>query len=99
MHGGGSELLKVYERFRFKKNVFIDLSYTAQHFKKTSLFEDIIFLMKKFDKRLIIGSDYPSKDYQEFKNIHKQAKKKIGKIKTDNIFYKNLRKIINCNTK
>ena len=34
MHGGGTNILSFYERFRFKENIYLDLSYTLQHFIK-----------------------------------------------------------------
>ena len=45
MHGGGSELLKYYEVFRFNENITLDLSYTLMHLD-TSVEADIKFLMK-----------------------------------------------------
>ena len=92
MHGGGPELLKYYEKFRFNENVYLDLSYTIYHYKKTSLEKDIIFLFNKFDKRLITGTDFPDinlKDY--YKNLKKLIlKSKVSKRKINNILFGNL---------
>lgn len=95
MHSGGSDLIKYYERFRFKYNVYLDLSYTAQHYCNTSVFEDILFLIEKFDKRIVIGSDYPSLSLDVFKKVNKLFKKKIIKKKFNNIIKNNLENLIN----
>ena len=96
MHGGGPELLKYYEKFRFNENVYLDLSYTIYHYKKTSLEKDIIFLFNKFDKRLITGTDFPDinlKDY--YKNLKKLIlKSKVSKRKINNILFGNLKKLL-----
>ena len=97
MHGGGPNLLKYYEKFRFLKNVYLDLSYTLIHYQKTSVETDMIFLMNKFDKRLVFGSDFPEYSFKKYKlGLNKLIKKsKINKIKIENIKKNNLFKIIN----
>ena len=94
MHGGGVKILRYYEKFRFKENVFLDLSYTLQHFKNTSLINDIIFCIKNLDKRIIFGSDYPSKKMSNYYNIISFLEKKITRKKISNIIFDNLNLII-----
>ena len=95
MHSGGTQLLGFYERLRFKENIILDLSYTAQHFLDSNLFNDIVFLIKNFDKKLIIGSDIPSKKILLTKKFLIKLKKVIPKRKIENVAYKNLENIIN----
>jgi predicted TIM-barrel fold metal-dependent hydrolase len=97
MHGGGPNLLKFYEKFRFINNVFLDLSYTLVQFQKTSLEKDIIFLMNKFDKRIIVGCDYPTFNLNTYLSILRRLLKisKINKNKKQNILKNNIKKIIN----
>ena len=97
MHGGGPNLLKFYEKFRFLNNVFLDLSYTLVQYQRTTLEKDIIFLMKKFDKRIIVGCDYPTFNLNTYLPILKRLLKisKINKNKKKNILKNNLQKIIN----
>ena len=96
MHGGGPDLLKFYEKFRFNENVYLDLSYTIYHYKKTSLEEDIIFLFNKFDKRLITGTDFPDINFKEYyKNLTRLIlKSRVSKKKINNILFNNLKKIL-----
>ena len=70
MHGGGSEILKYYENFRFLK-MFLDLSYTLCHFENSSLISDLQFLSEKFDRRVVVGSDYPCFKFSKFKKNFK----------------------------
>jgi predicted TIM-barrel fold metal-dependent hydrolase len=97
MHGGGPNLLKYYERFRFIENVYIDLSYTLIQYRNTTIEKDIIFLIKKFDKRLLFGSDYPVFDLKEYLQCFKEIikKSKIKKDKLRNLERINLLKLLN----
>jgi len=97
MHGGGPNLLKYYEKFRFKENVYLDLSYTLIHYQKSSVETDMIFLMNKFDKRLIFGSDFPLFPINKYtKSLNKLiTKSKINKLKIKNLKKDNFLRIIN----
>ncbi|MBU1097724.1 MAG: amidohydrolase family protein [Bacteroidetes bacterium] len=63
LHGGYYELLSVSEIVRPFEHVFLDLSTTLIRFIDTSLREDIKFLIKTFDKRIVFGSDFPEYSY------------------------------------
>lgn len=97
MHGGGVNLLKYYEKFRFIENVYIDLSYTMVHYIQTTLKKDMIFLLKNFDKRILVGSDYPSFSLKEFKYSLNSLLKdsKINNKKKKNILTNNINLILN----
>lgn len=98
MHGGGTNILRYYERFRFCENVFLDLSYTFNHFYNSNLIKDFHFLAENFDKRLILGSDFPSIEYEThyINTINFFKKYKISNSKKNNILFKNLEKIFNA---
>ena len=95
MHAGGTSMLRFYEKFRFDENIIFDLSYTIFHYKKTTLEKDIIFLLKKFDKRVVIGSDYPDISYKKYLDSVKKilAASKLDKKKKENIIFNNLNKL------
>lgn len=97
MHGGGPNIIKYYEKFRFIKRVYLDLSYTLPHYYESSVEKDIIFLMKRFDQRLLVGTDFPTISLEKhYKILNKIIKKsKLNNLKKNNILYKNLEKIIN----
>lgn len=97
MHGGGPNIIKYYEKFRFLERVYLDLSYTISYYYETSIEKDIIFLMKKFDRRLLVGSDFPTISLEKYtKILDKIIKKtKLNNLKIKNILHNNLNKIIN----
>lgn len=97
MHGGGTNLLKYYEKFRFRKNLYLDLSYTINKFKDTTVNKDIVYLLKNFDKRIIIGTDYPDISFKEhYLNLKLFLKKnRIPLKKSKNFLNLNLINIVN----
>jgi predicted TIM-barrel fold metal-dependent hydrolase len=97
MHGGGVNILKFYEMFRFIENTYIDLSYTMEHYLETTLKKDMIFLFKNFDKRILLGSDYPSFSLKKFKSSTNVLLKesKINKKKKSNILINNINNLLN----
>jgi predicted TIM-barrel fold metal-dependent hydrolase len=97
MHGGGPNIIKYYEKFRFLERVYLDLSYTISYYYETSIEKDIIFLMKKFDRRLLVGSDFPTISLEKYTKILDKIiiKAKINNLKITNILHNNLDKIIN----
>ena len=95
MHSGGTKILSYYERFRFVDKVILDLSYTAQHFSKTSVMKDIVFLIDNFDKRVIIGSDYPSKSLKYLNYFINNVSNKISQNKVKNVLKGNINKLLN----
>ena len=97
MHGGGVNLLKFYEKFRFTENVYLDLSYTMEQYLQTTLKKDMIFLLKNFDKRILVGSDYPTFSIKKFKNSLNILinESKINNTKKKNILENNINHILN----
>ena len=95
MHSGGPNILRYYEKFRFSENIFFDLSYTISHYENTSIEKDIIFLFKKFDRRIVSGSDFPAIKINKYHEVLSKLIKKSGisNDKRRNILYSNLNKI------
>lgn len=59
LHGGGSWVLQVAESIRDCPNAFLDLSFTLQRYRSTSLAADLRHLICTFDRRIVFGSDFP----------------------------------------
>ncbi len=59
LHGGGTELLNLFELVRMHAHLRLDLSFTLLRYAGSSLDADIRFLVEHLDQRLIVGSDYP----------------------------------------
>ncbi len=64
-HGGYNEILAVSEQVRGFENVLLDLSCTLLRFETSSLGQDISFLVKTFDRRLCLGSDFPEATFAD----------------------------------
>lgn len=65
-HAGGYKVMDALFAAKNCKNIFIDLSFSFQYFKGSSIEKDIIFLMKKLGaNRCIYGSDYPEVDLSQ----------------------------------
>jgi predicted TIM-barrel fold metal-dependent hydrolase len=65
LHGGYTNLLNTAEEIRPYENVMLDISYTLPRFYDSSLGLDMKFLMRTFDRRILIGTDFPEFTYDE----------------------------------
>ena len=59
LHGGGSWLLQVAEAIRDCPNAFLDISFTLQRYRGSSITADLRYLLNSFDRRIVFGSDFP----------------------------------------
>lgn len=59
LHGGGTELLDLFELVRMHSNLLLDLSFTLLRYRGSSLDADIRFAVEHLDQRLVVGSDFP----------------------------------------
>ncbi len=91
-HSGGHNVLTYFFHLRTLKNVFYDLSFSLQYLKDSSVFQDLIKLIKYTDKsKILFGTDFPwanSKlQYDVLYQICEELK--LNKEEINNIFYKN----------
>ncbi|MGE5343216.1 MAG: amidohydrolase family protein [Candidatus Omnitrophota bacterium] len=82
LHGGYYELLAVSEIIRPYEHVLLDLSLTVIRFLETSVGNDIRFLVKTFDRRLAVGSDFPEHTFGEV--LHAFEKLGFSKAELEN---------------
>ncbi len=59
LHGGGSALLQVADVVCAHPNLILDLSFTLIRYQGSSLDADIRYVLRTFDRRTIVGSDFP----------------------------------------
>lgn len=59
LHGGYSDLLATSEVVRPMEHVLLDLSFTLTRFREASLSMDARYLLRNFDRRVCLGSDFP----------------------------------------
>jgi predicted TIM-barrel fold metal-dependent hydrolase len=65
LHGGGSWCFSVAESIRDCSNCYLDLSWTLHTYSDSSVRNDIYSLAKRFDKRMVVGSDFPEISIKE----------------------------------
>lgn len=59
LHGGGPLLLQMAELLTEHDNLTLDISLTLNYYHRTSINQDIDFLLEKREKRICAGSDFP----------------------------------------
>lgn len=59
MHSGGTRILEVHDIVRHNSYLYMDLSLTMLKYTGSSIDNDVRFLLNYFDKRMVIGSDFP----------------------------------------
>lgn len=94
LHGGNVRLLQYAELVRSNPNLLLDLSFTLMKYPGSSLDLDIRFLMRHFDRKLSVGSDYPDFSIKDFRTRFEALSRGIEKSKLQNIAYKNLEKFL-----
>ena len=94
LHAGTVRLLEMLEVARAFKNVLLDLSFTLNKYKGSSLDKDISFAFRNFDRRICIGSDYPEFTPADTRKRFEEFSKGLPKEKKENIAYKNIFKFL-----
>jgi len=64
-HMGGHKALECVLLTKTLYNIYHDISFSMNFFEDTSVALDILFLCKKYNKRIMFGSDYPDYSVRE----------------------------------
>lgn len=94
VHGGYYELLQTSEIVRNYENVLLDLSLTLPRFAKTSIGKDIAFLFETFEKRIVVGTDFPEYNYDDIKKSLQEIGVRFEDFIGEGPFGENLLKLI-----
>jgi predicted TIM-barrel fold metal-dependent hydrolase len=94
MHGGTVRLLETIEIIRSYKNVLLDLSFTINKYKGSSLDLDIKFAFNSYDQRICIGSDFPEFSASDLRERFNFFSKELSLEKAENIAFKNITKFL-----
>ncbi len=90
VHGGHTNLLSVAESIRNNENILLDLSFTLSRYYDSSLGLDINYLIRNFDKRICIGTDFPENSYEDVFKAIKFLNHDIDGLKEKGILGKNI---------
>lgn len=76
-HSGMPFIWETYLILKWYENIFADLSHILLYFKKTSLINDLGWVVRKIPQKFIYGSDFPemglSEYFQEFERFCKNC--------------------------
>jgi predicted TIM-barrel fold metal-dependent hydrolase len=93
LHGGGSQLLAVSEVVAVHANLVLDLSFTLHRFSGSTVDEDLRFLMRTFDRRMVVGSDFPEYEPLATRDRVRQLCDGLDPVKSDNVLAANLQRL------
>ena len=90
LHGGGANALAFYEALAPIQNVNLDLSYSLTRYAGTSLAMDHRFLIERFDRRTVWGSDFPEVSLIDATRSFEALAAGLPADKVDNVRYRTL---------
>ena len=90
MHGFGTHILHIHNFVRHNNFLLLDLSMTMMKYAGSSLDMDLRFLFSSFDRRIILGSDYPEWTYSQLAKRITFLSEGIDALKAANVTHLNL---------
>jgi predicted TIM-barrel fold metal-dependent hydrolase len=94
LHGGGSQILAVSEVVAAHANLVLDLSFTIHRFSGSSVDADLQFLMRTFDRRMVVGSDFPEYEPLATRDRVHELCEGLDPIKAANVLAANLDRLL-----
>jgi predicted TIM-barrel fold metal-dependent hydrolase len=93
LHGGGSQVLAVSEVVAAHPNLVLDLSFTIHRFSGSSMDDDLRFLLRTFDRRMVVGSDFPEYEPLATRDRVHQLCEGLPPVKAANVLSANLERL------
>lgn len=90
MHGGAVRILELAEICRHFPRAVIDLSFTFLKYEDSSIDLDLCFLFREFDRRIVLGSDFPEFKLTSMRSKFNRLVEALAEDKARRIAYKNL---------
>jgi predicted TIM-barrel fold metal-dependent hydrolase len=94
LHGGGPQVLAVAEVVAAHPNLVLDLSFTIHRYAGSSVDDDLRFLMRTFDRRMVVGSDFPEYEPLATRDRVLELCKGLEPIKSANVLAGNLERLL-----
>jgi predicted TIM-barrel fold metal-dependent hydrolase len=94
LHGGGSQILAVSEVVAVHANLMLDLSFTIHRFAGSSVDDDLRFLMRTFDRRMVVGSDFPEYEPLATRDRVLNLSEGLDPLKSANVLTANLQRLL-----
>jgi predicted TIM-barrel fold metal-dependent hydrolase len=94
LHGGGSQVLAVSEVVAVHANLVLDLSFTIHRFSGSSVDHDLRFLLRTFDRRMVVGSDFPEYEPLATRGRVDTLCEGLDPVKSANVLAGNLQRLL-----
>jgi uncharacterized protein len=93
-HMGGHRALDAYFVSKSNPNVYLDTSYIFKALRETSVYQDLIFILRNLDKKVIFGSDFPEINIPNYLNLILEEMKQFDDCDLQAICSQNLLSIL-----
>ncbi len=93
LHGGGPAVLAMSEVVAAHPNLVLDVSFTILRYAGSSIDDDLRFLLRTFDRRMVVGSDFPEYSPRETMARVEHLADGISADKLDNVLSGNLTRL------
>jgi predicted TIM-barrel fold metal-dependent hydrolase len=94
LHGGGSQVLAVSEVVAAHAHLVLDLSFTIHRFAGSSVDDDLRFLLRTFDRRIVVGSDFPEYEPLATRDRVCELAHGLDPVKAANVLAANLERLL-----
>src|SRR6202035_2946647 len=91
---GGSQVLAVSEVVAAHPNLVLDLSFTLHRYAGSSVDDDLRFLLRTFDRRMIVASDFPESEPLATRDRVHQLCEGLDPAKPANVLSANLERLL-----
>jgi len=99
LHGGVSRIVEYSQFCRHSSSILLDVSLTVTKYKKSSILQDIAFLLNDLDQRLCIGSDSPEWSYNQLLPIITELTSVLPLEKRENVLWRNISELLGIDAK
>ncbi len=93
LHGGGSQVLEMSEVVTAHPNLTLDISFTVLRYAGSSVDHDLRYLLRTFDRRTVVGSDFPEYLPLETRTRIETLTEGLDPVKRENVLAGNLSRL------
>ena len=85
LHAGGARVMELYDACAPLGNVLLDLSYSLTRYEGSSIGADHRFLVQRFDRRTVFGSDFPEVSLPDATSAFERLVDGLPRANVDNV--------------
>lgn len=95
LHAGGAAALELFDAIRACPNVYLDLSYSLVQYARSTVAVDHRFLLERFDRRTVFGSDFPEVGLPEATGRFEALAEGLDTVHAENVRSRTLDQLLN----